>query len=99
MTTIINSFSVRADPAHVISADNAVVRSFAARLQERHDVSGTAVVTARFNAGVLVRHLPRGEAEAIRSFAVVPSGYDLAGVALPDHETIDTDVLRYHSNG
>lgn len=99
MTTIITSFSVRAAPVHDTGRESAVIRSFGARVQESHEATGTDVVTGHFNAGVQIRHLPEGNAGAIRSFSVAPSGFDIAGVALPEHVTVETDVLRYHANG
>ncbi len=99
MTTIITSFSVRAAPVHETGRDSAAIRSFCVRLQERHDMTGSDIVAERFNAGVQIRHLPEGEPEAVKSFSVMPSGYAIAGVPTPEHETIETDVLRYHANG
>ncbi len=80
-------------------ADCVVVESFGARLQEYHKETANEIITERFNAGLQMFHVPAGEAEAFNSFSVVPSGFDVLGKPMPEHETVTTDILRNKANG
>ena len=53
----------------------------------------------RFDAGLRQFYVPEGECAAIRSFSVAPSGYEVMGVQMPEHEQTATDILRYKANG
>lgn len=95
MKRLIDLFSIRAAP----DARSIVVESFGARIQECHTETANEVITERFNAGLKMFHAPEGEAEAFRSFSVVPSGFDILGTPMPEHATVTTDILRYRANG
>ncbi len=99
MKRLIDSFSIRAAPVFNPEDDGVILESFAAKLQEVHTETPKAVITDLFNAGLQLYHVPAGEAEAIRSFSVVPSGFDVFGKSMPEHEPIITDILRYRANG
>ena len=99
MKRLIDSFSIRAAPIFNPGADGIIVDNFAVKVQEYHTETADQVVTQRFNAGVQLFHVPEGEAEAFRSFSVVPSGFDVLGNLMPEHEVITTDILRYRANG
>lgn len=98
MKRLIDSFSIRAAPVFKTETDGVIVESFSAQVQEYHTETTNGIITERFNAGVQLFHVPEGEAEAFKSFSVVPSGYDVFGTQMPEpHETV-TDILRYRAN-
>lgn len=99
MKRLIDSFSIRAAPVFKPEADAVIVESFGARLQECHRETANEVITGRFNAGLQMFYVPEGDAEAFRSFSVVPSGFDVLGKPMPEHETVTTDILRNKANG
>ena len=99
MKRLIDSFSIRAAPVLSQENDSVIVENFAAKVQEVQTATATAVIAQRFGAGVQMFHDPEGDAEALKSFAVVPSGFDVLGVSMPDHESVITDILRYRANG
>lgn len=99
MKRLIDSFSIRAAPVLTPENDSVIVEHFAAKVQEIQTETSTTVITRRFNAGVQMYHVPEGEAQALKSFSVVPSGFDVLGVSMPEHEPVITDILRYRANG
>lgn len=99
MKRLIDSFSIRAAPAFTPENDSVIVEHFAAKVQEIQTETATTVITRRFNAGAQMYHVPEGEAQALKSFSIVPSGFDVLGASMPEHEPVITDILRYRANG
>lgn len=99
MKRLIDTFSIRAAPVFSPENDSVIIEHFAAKVQEVQTETATAVIAQRFDAGVQMYHVPEGEAEALKSFSVVPTGFDVLGVSMPEHEPVITDVLRYRANG
>ncbi|MBD5230306.1 MAG: hypothetical protein HDS69_09800 [Bacteroidales bacterium] len=100
MKRLIDSFSIRAAPVFNPENGNDVIfDSFAVKVQEVQTETPTTIIAKRFNAGLQMYHVPEGEIEALRSFSVVPSGFDVMGISMPEHEAVITDILRYRANG
>ena len=99
MKRLIDSFSIRAAPVFSPENDSVIVENFAAKVQEVQSETATAVIAQRFGAGVQMYHVPEGDAKALKSFSVVPSGFDVLGVSMPEYEPVITDILRYRANG